>query len=45
MSPAISVTRESWKDMLAAAVSIFENLEGKGFRRTARQFVQSAGSR
>jgi Nucleotidyl transferase AbiEii toxin, Type IV TA system len=33
MSPAISVTRDSWKDMLAAAVSIFEDLERKGFRR------------
>jgi hypothetical protein len=33
MSPAVNVTRDSWKEMLASAVAIFEDLEGKGFRR------------
>jgi hypothetical protein len=31
MSPAGNVTRESWKEMLASAVAIFEDLERKGF--------------
>jgi hypothetical protein len=31
MSPAVNVTRDSWRDMLASAVAIFEDLERKGF--------------
>jgi hypothetical protein len=33
MSPAINVTRDSWQGILASAVAIFEDLEGKGFPR------------
>jgi hypothetical protein len=31
MSPAANVTRESWKEILASAVAIFDDLEAKGF--------------
>lgn len=31
MSPAANVTRDTWKEILASAVEIFEDLEGKGF--------------
>jgi predicted nucleotidyltransferase component of viral defense system len=31
MSPSHDVTRDSWKQILASAVAIFEDLEGKGF--------------
>lgn len=31
MSPTNNVTRDSWKQILASAVAIFDDLEGKGF--------------
>jgi hypothetical protein len=31
MSPASNVTRESWKEMLASAIEIFEDLERRDF--------------
>jgi hypothetical protein len=31
MSPAATATRDGWKEILASAVTIFEDLEGKGF--------------
>lgn len=31
MTPAANVTRDSWKEILASAITIFEDLEAKGF--------------
>ena len=31
MSPTNNVTRDSWKQLLASAVAIFDDLEEKGF--------------
>jgi predicted nucleotidyltransferase component of viral defense system len=31
MNPAINVTRDSWKEILAAAVAIFDDLDDQGF--------------
>ncbi len=31
MSQAANVTRDTWKEILASAITIFEDLEGKGF--------------
>ena len=31
MSPTNNVTRDSWKQILASAVTIFDDLESKGF--------------
>jgi hypothetical protein len=41
MSQTNVVTRDSWKEILASAVTIFADLEIEA----ARRFMQSAGSR